>query len=232
MNARLLEIKKRLREIGKEHIRIIAVSKTHPPSAISELLREGQRDFGENRFNEARDKIPLVDISGLSETTCPIYHHIGPLQSGNARQIPEIFDWIHGASSEKAINILADSCIKKMEQNNLRFPLHYLIQVNLTGEATKTGGIPYEKLILMNRFIENEALKFSGFMTMGPSSGDPVETREVFHRLREIRDELLPGGELSMGMSGDWQIAAKEGATMVRLGSVLFGERKEKPWKP
>ncbi|MDH5656862.1 MAG: YggS family pyridoxal phosphate-dependent enzyme, partial [Spirochaetia bacterium] len=229
----LIHIKNRLIELGRPDVRIIAVSKTHPPESISKLLNEGQIDFGENRYAEARDKIPLIDVSGLSKDQYPIFHHIGPLQSGNARQIPSLFHYIHGVSSFKTLLIMGESALKiyeKVHKIDDRLPIKYLIQVNLTGEDAKSG-MTEKELLSMDRFYENEAVKFCGFMTMGPANQDPVFTREVFHHLRELRDRILPEGELSMGMSGDWEIAVSEGATMIRLGTILFGERKGGPWK-
>ena len=234
----LEKIKKRLIELGRPDVRIIAVSKTHPPESITSLLKLGQLDFGENRYSEARNKFPLVDLSVLKSHQHPVYHHIGPLQSGNARQIPEIFQYVHGVSSMKAVLILKDSALKiyskqiRNENHKSRWPIRYLIQINLTGEITKAGGMPEKELLAMETFPENEALKFSGFMTMGPADQNPAETREIFHHLRELRDKIYPDGELSMGMSGDWEIAVSEGATMIRLGTSIFGTRKEGPWKP
>ena len=184
------------------------------------------RDFGENRQNEARDKFPLVPVDDLVSELRPIYHHIGPLQSGASRQIPGLFDWVHGASSRSALEKLADACQRR------EAAVQYLIQVRLTDEESKAGGMEPAAIRGQDRFVENDFLKLRGFMTMGPESQDPTETREVFARLRELRDEILPDGELSMGMSGDWEIAVEEGATMIRIGSALFGTRGPGPWKP
>ena len=233
----LNRIRQRLRELGRPDVRIIAVSKTHGPEVITELLRAGHRDFGENRQSEARDKIPLVELSGIPLDRVPVYHHIGPLQSSGARQLPGLFTWVHGASSLHGIEALAKAALhhngtlEKALPPDL-WPMRYLIQVRLTSEETKLGGMAEEELLAMDRFPENEGLRFAGFMSMGPENGDPAETREVFQRLREIRNRILPGGELSMGMSQDWEIAVEEGATMVRLGTTIFGRRKAAPWKP
>lgn len=198
---------------------MIAVSKTFPAERITELLRAGHRDFGENRQNEARDKFPRVDLTGLTPDQSPVYHHIGPLQSGAARQIASLFDFAHGASSDTGIEALRKACEKRTR------PMSYLIQVLLTGEESKLGGMSEENLRNLSSFPESPNLKMIGLMTMGPSSGDPAQTRAVFRRLRQLRDELLPGGELSMGMSHDFEIALEEGATMIRIGSLLFGSR-------
>lgn len=233
----LERIRLRLAELGRPDVRIIAVSKTHGPERISEFLHYGQVDFGENRQNEAREKFPLVDLQDLPADVRPIYHHIGPLQSGNARQIPALFTYVHGVSSLSALEVLGRAALKEGERgerigNGARWPVRYLIQVKFTGEKTKAGGFLPEELAAISAFPENEALRFSGFMTMGPENQDPVETNEVFHRLREFRDQIWPGGELSMGMSGDWELAVSQGATMIRLGTLLFGKRGGGPWRP
>lgn len=234
-------IHNRLKELNRENVRIIAVTKTHPPTVIEDLLKAGCIDFGENRQNEARDKFPLVNLEGLPTDVLPVYHHIGPLQSGAARQIPGLFHYVHGASSISGIEALAKAAIHHEEKSGEslqreiqldRWPIRYLIQVSLTDEDSKAGGMTPEELFGLNGFIENSALKMVGFMTMGPESQDPVETREVFHRMREIRDEIYPVGKLSMGMSGDWEIAVQEGADMIRLGTAIVGRRGGGPWKP
>lgn len=241
LKERLEAIKGRLQELGRPDVRIIAVTKTHGPELITRLLRIGLRDIGENRQNEARDKFPLVDLSTISSDSMPIYHHIGPLQSGSARQIPGLFHWVHGASNLSAIASLMKSAAhfaeelseKKETPNKTDFiPIRYLIQLDLTGEKTKAGGITIRDLESWNEFPVSPYLIPAGFMTMGPESQDVAQTREVFHQCREIRDRLMPGGELSMGMSGDWEIAVNEGATMVRIGSALVGHRGPGPWKP
>lgn len=230
---RLLALKERLRESHHEKIRIIAVTKTHGPDAIDELLAIGHRDFGENRQNEARDKFPLVHVDDLTADRRPIYHHIGPLQSGSARQIPPLFDYVHGVSSLPPLEVLATHALRWFEHHGeTREPIRYLIQIRLTDEAGKVGGMDPDQFQNLASRPENDALRFCGLMTMGPENQDPIETREVFHRLRELRDRFCPGMELSIGMSGDWEIAIEEGATMIRIGSLIFGERGAGPWHP
>lgn len=230
---RIASIRQRLNDLGRPDLRIIAVSKTHGPERIREMLDAGLRDFGENRQNEARDKFPLVDLSGLAPDALPVYHHIGPLQSGAARQIPGLFHWVHGASSFSALNSLHKAVRRFADDGSDAsfLPLRYLIQVDLTGEASKAGGMAVDEVRNADAFPGDDVMIFSGFMAMGPEDQDPVRTREVFQRLRELRDEILPGGELSMGMSGDWELAVEEGATMIRIGTALFGTRGGGPWK-
>jgi pyridoxal phosphate enzyme (YggS family) len=216
--AGLEAVKRRLSALGHEGVRLIAVSKTHPAERITELLRAGHRDFGENRQNEARDKFPLVDLTGIPPENGPIYHHIGPLQSGAARQIAGLFQYVHGASSESGIAALGKACAKKTE------PLQYLLQLNLTQESSKLGGMTEEEFRSL-AIPSMPGLLLVGLMTMGPSDGDLTKTRAVFRRLRKLRDERLPGGQLSMGMSHDFEVALEEGATMLRIGNLIFGSR-------
>ncbi|MCB1324144.1 MAG: YggS family pyridoxal phosphate enzyme [Spirochaetales bacterium] len=235
---RVHALRTRLQELGRPDVRIIGVTKTHGPEAIRALLEAGISDIAENRQNEARDKFPLVDLNHPTPVPTPIYHHIGPLQSGAARQIPGLFHYVHGASSEKAIRVLAAAADRYLatvrnQTGQPPPPLHYLIQVRLTDEESKLGGMEVDQLCaLAPHFPESEGLKCAGLMAMGPESGAPDEARRVFRRLRELRDDLLPGKELSMGMSQDWEVAVSEGATMIRVGSILLGPRAGAPWKP
>lgn len=221
-----------------QSVRLIGVSKTHGPDRIAELHAAGLRDFGENRQNEARDKFPLVTPLLPAGTPPPGYHHIGPLQSGSARQVAPLFDWVHGVSDPGVAGDALDTLLKSAERRRPeltetgRGPLHYLFQIDLTGESSKAGGLAPEVVRGLDRFPENEHARFAGFMTMGPSSQDAGETAEVFERLRALRDELTPNAELSMGMSGDWELAVQAGATMIRIGTALFGARGPGPWRP
>ncbi len=206
--------------------KLVVVTKTHKADLIQLLYDYGHRDFGENKYQEAKEKFPQVKIKPEDPL---IGHHIGPLQSGSARNIPSVFTWVHGVGSLNALKHLAKSAKLKYETLNIK--TYYLIQLNLTKESSKLGGMYLEEFeSSMNKnpelFIEHEGLIWQGFMTMGPSDGDPIKTREVFKQLRMIRDRYKPGGDLSMGMSGDWIIALEEGATILRIGSLITGERK------
>ncbi|GIX41186.1 MAG: YggS family pyridoxal phosphate enzyme [Leptospiraceae bacterium] len=206
--------------------KLVVVTKTHSHHLLQLLYDYGHRDFGENRYQEARDKFPLVKIKPESPI---IGHHIGPLQSGSARNIPDIFDWVHGVGSWHALKKLANASLKKYQLTQKK--IYYLIQLNLTRETTKLGGMyleEFEEAINKNPelIVENEGLVWKGFMTMGPSNGDLYITRKIFQQLRNIRDKYLPEGELSMGMSGDWKIALEEGSTILRIGSAITGNRK------
>lgn len=223
---RLEEILNYLESNNYKINKLVVVTKTHSHDAIQLLYDYGHRDFGENKYQEARDKFPKVKVDPSRPL---ITHHIGPLQSGNARNIPQVFDWVHGVGSFHALDILAKSALKKFQLT--KKPTYYLIQLNLTGESSKLGGMPREYFEETfdkepQKFLQNEGLIWKGFMTMGPSDGNPDVTRKVFRTLREIRDKYMPDGELSMGMSGDWNIALDEGATILRIGSAILGERK------
>lgn len=211
--------------MGRSDVRIIGVSKTHGPERIRGWLECGLVDFGENRQNEARDKFPLVQVADLPPNRQPIYHHIGPLQSSAARQVAGLFHWAHGVSSLHSLQSLQKALVHKGGS------MQFLIQLDLTGETSKAGGIDEPGARELCAQADSERLRFRGFMTMGPSSGDHGATRRVFQRARKIRDELAPGGELSMGMSADWRIGVEEGATMIRVGSLLFGVRAGGAWK-
>ena len=216
-------IKERVESMGRPDVRIVAVSKTRSAKRICELLEAGHADFGENRAGEAKDKIREVASLLPNPTVRPIYHYLGPLQSGQARQIPDFFDYVHGASSLSGIESLLKAARKRHDRDG--HVVRYLIQLNLTGETSKLGGMAADEARNLDGFPENDGLRFAGFMAMGPTNRDAEATRDVFRGLREIRDELFPSGELSMGMSGDWETAVKEGATMIRVGSTIFGRR-------
>ncbi len=211
----------------------MAVSKTHGPERIRALLECGQRDFGENRPNEAEPKFALVGAGQLPEAVRPICHHIGPLQTGSARQVARTFHWVQGVGSLSALRALDAATGKQARLDPEREPIRYLIQLHLTAEDTKLGGVSESGLeALLSARPQNPWLAWVGFMTMGPESGDAQAIRNVFARLRVLRDRHIPGGELSMGMSGDWEIAVDEGATIIRVGTLLFGPRAGAPWKP
>lgn len=222
----LQSIRAELDSHGHQSVRIIVVTKTHGPEMIDLLLEAGHAEFGENRFAEARAKIPLVH----SHATRPVYHHIGPLQTGSARNLPGLFHWVQGVSSMSALKPLLRAARKHHQATGEG--IRYLVQLNLTGESTKLGGMSYNDFLTIEAELPREpALEMRGFMTMGPTEPDAARTRQVFRELREIRDRHLPRGELSMGMSGDWPIAVDEGATMLRIGTAITGVRLG-PWMP
>lgn len=199
-------------------VEIIAVTKTHGAEVVREAWENGLSIVGENKVQEAAWKRP-ASVSG------PQWHLIGHLQGNKVRPALELFDFIHSVDSVKLadrINAIAD---------DLGASPHILLEVNVSGEKSKSGMRP-EEVEPAIRHIQAACprVTLEGLMTMAPFSEDPEDARPHFRRLRELRDSLqdrlgvgLP--RLSMGMSGDYAVAVEEGATWVRLGTVLFGER-------
>lgn len=196
-------------------VQLIAVSKTHPEEMIVEAIDAGQTAFGENRVREAETKIDAIG-RGRAE-----WHLIGHLQSNKARRAVRLFDVIHSVDSIELATRLDRICV-----NEAREELRVLIQVDLGGESTKSGVDESDLVPLIDTIKGSTRLRLIGFMTLPPFFDDPQATRPFFRRLREIRDEFLPGGELSMGMSHDLEVAIAEGSTMVRVGTDIFGRRE------
>jgi pyridoxal phosphate enzyme (YggS family) len=225
---RVEQVRARMREAVQrahravEEITLVAVSKTHPAEAIREALHTGLTDFGENRVQEAEHKIPLIDRGATK------WHLIGHLQSNKARRAVELFDVIHSLDS----SALAIRLNRVCEELN-RESLPVLIQVDLGQEATKTGVDEAELGDVVAAVQKCSRLKLLGLMTLPPFFDDAERVRPYFRKLRELRDQLLTQGafannrgELSMGMTHDFEIAIEEGATMVRVGTAIFGERE------
>ena len=198
----------------EKEVKLVAVSKTHPAETIQQAITAGQISFGENKVQEAEAKIGEIDRDGVE------WHLIGHLQSNKARKAVQLFDVIESLDSIELAQRLERIC-----QEVGREYLPVLVQVDLAGEETKAG-IPESELTDLSGFLRTcERLKLKGLMVLPPFFEDPEATRPYFKRLREIRDRVIPGGELSMGMSHDFEVAIEEGATIVRVGTVIFGER-------
>jgi pyridoxal phosphate enzyme (YggS family) len=202
-------------------ITLVAVSKTHSPDAIREGISLGLTDFGENRVQEAEGKIPIVGRHAAR------WHLIGHLQSNKARKAVELFDVIHSLDSVALAQRLDRICV---ESNREKLPV--LIQVDLGHEATKTGVEEKNLSELVATVAESERLQLRGLMTLPPFFDEAEKARPFFRRLRELRDELQAKGafgnrhgDLSMGMTHDYQFAIEEGATIVRIGTAIFGQR-------
>src|SRR5215216_6140015 len=204
-----------------EEVKLIAISKTHPPSQIRRLIGFGAVDIGENRVQEAEDKIAEVgrDVAR--------WHLVGHLQANKARRAVNLFDVIHSLDSLDLARRLDRLCI---EEGREKLPV--LIQVDLGHEETKSGIDESELTHLVESLGPLTRLKLVGLMTLPPFFDDPEESRSYFRRLRELRDELKRQGafedrtgELSMGMTHDFEVAIEEGATMVRVGTAIFGAR-------
>jgi pyridoxal phosphate enzyme (YggS family) len=204
-----------------KEVLLIAVSKTHPPDLVREAIKAGVTDLGENRVQEGESKILSVGRERAK------WHLIGHLQANKARKAVQLFDMVHSLDSASLARRLNRLC-EEEERDHLRV----LVQVDLGNEESKTG-IGIEKLPELIRTLATcERLRLEGLMTLPPFIADPEEVRPYFQRLREMRDELQKQnafgekvGELSMGMSHDFEVAIREGATMVRVGTAIFGER-------
>jgi pyridoxal phosphate enzyme (YggS family) len=205
-----------------EEVRLIAISKTHPASLIKNVIELGATDLGENRVQEAEGKILEV---GRDATR---WHLVGHLQANKARRALQLFDVIHSLDSIALAQRLDRLCAEIGRES---VPL--LIQVDLGHEETKSG-IDEKKLPqLVEAMRQLERVKLIGLMTLPPFFDDPEQARPYFRRLRQLRDELATTGvfgenrgELSMGMTHDFAVAIEEGATMVRIGTAIFGERE------
>ena len=228
LRARLDEIRRRIeisaRRSGRaaEDVTLIAVSKTHAAELVSRALAAGVADFGENRVQEAEGKIAELGRGGDI-----IWHLIGHLQTNKARRAVRLFDCIHSIDSAALVERLERLCV---EENRER--LDVLLQVDLAGEDTKEGASEEELPALVATLRACERLRLKGLMVLPPFHEDAERVRPFFRRLRELRDRLHGEGvfgegvgELSMGMSHDFEVAIEEGATMVRVGTAIFGER-------
>ena len=207
-----------------DEVKLIVVSKTHPSELIREAIAVGVTDLGENRVQEAEAKIPEVGRSVVR------WHLIGHLQSNKVRRAVELFDVIHSIDSVALARRLERVC-----EEVGRELLPVLIQVDLGHEATKSGAAEGEVSKIIEAIRQSKALQLMGLMTLPPFFEDPEKTRPFFRRLRELRDELQAQGafgdhpgELSMGMTHDFQIAIEEGATILRIGTAIFGARAAK----
>jgi hypothetical protein len=236
ITRRLAGIRKELSEsalaAGREPgaIRIVGVSKLHPPDAVVEAIVAGLKEVGENRVQEAAVKLPEVRRRlgelGL-DSRATRWHFIGRLQSNKAAKAVELFDVIQSVDSVKLAHRLSRLA---SERGKI---LEVFVEVNTSGEPGK-GGIALENAREVVEAIESlPALSMGGLMTIGPLTEDTQQIREAFDALRSLRDELavvrqIPPGRwaLSMGMSGDFPIAVAAGADIVRIGTALFGERQ------
>lgn len=198
-------------------ITLLAVSKTFGPDVIRAAFACGQRAFGESYVQEALNKMAvLADL--------PIeWHFIGPIQSNKTRPIAEHFAWVHSVDRERIARRLSD------QRPNALPPLNVCLQVNVSGEASKSGVTPEELPALARAVAHLPRLRLRGLMTIPEPTDDVALQRRRFRLLRELKETLvaegLPLDTLSMGMSGDLEAAILEGATIVRVGSAIFGER-------
>ena len=226
LKKRLNNVKERIKKAAincgrkPDTVHLVAVSKTMPENTVREAITAGVNILGENYIQEARDKINAL-------SSCPVsWHFIGHLQSNKAKYAVQLFDMIHTVDSLKLAHELNKQAkkINKIQQ--------ILIQVNISMESTKSGihEEGAQKLIKEISLFENLSIK--GLMTMPPFFNNPEKARPYFSALRDLRDKIrnkaiknINMQELSMGMTGDFEVAIKEGATLVRVGTAIFGER-------
>jgi pyridoxal phosphate enzyme (YggS family) len=205
-----------------DSVQLIAVSKKMPTECIEEAISCGQKAFGENYLQEAVEKIKQFD-------TDISWHFIGRLQSNKAAAVADSFTMVETVDRLKIARVL-DRCMK--EQGRV---LPILIQVNIGAEPQKSGVLPEDTAGLLTEMQALSGLLIKGLMVMPPYSPDPETTRPYFRRARELAENLQGKGllagqetvEISMGMSGDFEVAIEEGATLVRVGTALFGQRQE-----
>ena len=216
----IAKVRARIREAAQafernpESIGLLAVSKTRPAQDLREAHATGQRDFGENYLQEALSKqAELADLD-------LVWHFIGPIQSNKTRQIAEHFHWVHSVDRLKI-------ALRLSEQRPPHLPpLNICLQVNVSGEASKSGCSPEELPALARAVTQLPHLRLRGLMTIPEPNDDPQAQRLPLARLRQLRDTLdMDLDTLSMGMSQDLEAAIAEGATWVRIGTALFGTR-------
>ena len=200
-------------------ISLLAVSKTWPAGHVRDAAAAGQRAFGENYVQESVAKIAELAALGLE------WHFIGPLQSNKTRPVAEHFDWVHSVERMKIAERLSEQRPAGMA------PLNVCLQVNVSGEASKSGCAPEEAVALAKAIAVLPNLRLRGLMCIPEPVEDVEAQRQPFRQLRELYEQLrgdgLPLDTLSMGMSHDIETAIAEGATVVRVGTAIFGERSK-----
>jgi pyridoxal phosphate enzyme (YggS family) len=211
-------------------ITLLAVCKTFPPGQIRQAYNAGLRVFGENRVQEFAGK-----IAALRDLRDAEWHMIGHLQTNKAHQAAELFSHIDSVDSVRLAHKLASAA----SETGKKIPV--LIEINIGGEAAKSGVAPDSEELenLLNAAPELPSIEFRGLMTVPPYGDDPGQSRPYFRKMRELFDEIsnrrLPAISmevLSMGMSHDYEVAVEEGATCVRVGTAIFGERESRGGKP
>ena len=226
ISENLKQVKQRIIEAAKRvgrdplDIRLLAVTKEQNDVTVAEGVRAGMNLLGENKIQEARDKIESLGRNGLG------WHFIGRLQKNKVKFVFGLFDLIHSVDSLP----LAEAIHKKGQEIGCCMPI--LLQVNISGEKSKLGIDPLELPKEIHKFAKLEGVKISGLMTIPPFDSNSENSRSYFTRLRELRDNCsnlnisrINLDELSMGMSNDYEVAIEEGATLVRVGTGLFGPR-------
>jgi pyridoxal phosphate enzyme (YggS family) len=224
----LKEVRRRIataaERVGRaaDGVKLVAVSKMHPPEMLLVAIKNGVTSLGENKVQEAEGKIPVVSRDRAE------WHLIGNLQKNKARKAVQLFDVIQTIDSPELVHRLERICVEEQRES-----LSVFVQIDLAGESTKSG-VPVTHLQMVVESLKRcERLSFDGLMVIPPYFDEPEMTRPYFQRLREIRDRLAfengfanGTGELSMGMSHDFEVAIEEGATVIRVGTAIFGARE------
>ena len=223
ITERLLHVRAQLTKAAAEYgretasVALLAVSKTRPVEDIIAALGAGQRDFGENYLQDA---IPKIQALPDREA---VWHFIGPIQSNKTRQIAEHFHWVHSVDRLKIAQRLSDQRPEGLP------PLNVCLQVNISQDPAKSGLNPAEVFDVAEEVQRLPGLRLRGLMTIPAESHSLAEQRQPFHAMRELFEALQQKGfaldTLSMGMSDDMEAAIAEGATMVRIGTAIFGQR-------
>jgi PLP dependent protein len=227
ISAHLVQVRKAISEAARvagrapDSVSLLAVSKTFGPEAVIEAADAGQCEFGENYVQEALDKI--ASVKALRPDLDLVWHFIGPLQSNKTRLVAEQVDWVHSVDRIKIAQRLSDQRPDSLP------PLNICLQVNVSGEVSKSGVAPEELLALAAAVTGMPRLRLRGLMAIPEPEDDPVLQRRPFSLLRELQQQLSAAGiltdTLSMGMSADMAAAITEGATIVRIGTAIFGRR-------
>lgn len=227
ISAHLVQVRKAISEAARvagrapDSVSLLAVSKTFGPEAVIEAADAGQREFGENYVQEALDKI--ASVKALRPDLDLVWHFIGPLQSNKTRLVAEQVDWVHSVDRIKIAQRLSDQRPDSLP------PLNICLQVNVSGEVSKSGVAPEKLLALAAAVTGMPRLRLRGLMAIPEPEDDPVLQRRPFSLLRELQQQLSAAGiltdTLSMGMSADMAAAITEGATIVRIGTAIFGRR-------
>jgi pyridoxal phosphate enzyme (YggS family) len=227
--ANLADVRRRIEAAAQRagrsgsDVTLVAVSKTHAFEAIAEAYAAGQRDFGENRIEELWPKVEAAQQHALHDIR---WHLIGTIQSRKSADALGPFALIHSVDRMKLANRL------ERDAAAAGLVLDVLLEMNISGEASKHGFTPDELLLSLPDLLEFDAIRVRGLMTMAPLVENAEEARFVFRQLREFRDHVeslhpeIRWPELSMGMTNDFEVAVEEGATIVRVGSAIFGTRQ------
>jgi len=215
-----VEIARSCEKAGRspEEIRVIVVTKTHPIEVLQACIDAGNPDIGENRVWEILQKAPYLQGNRTM-------HLVGHLQTNKVNKVVPLVQWVHSVDTEKLAEKLDGQC------RALDKKLNVLVQVNTSGEGSKSGCAPADTVALCEKISQYPFLNFRGLMTIGLWGGTEKQTRECFIKLRSIAEQCTQFTgrpcELSMGMSGDFTIAIEEGATMIRIGTYILGSRSQ-----